>query len=86
MLAVVNIKWAVLHKVKTLQRMRAAQYFNISIFQFFNISISISLPHSMRVPSSLGKRARGQPFIVIWPSGEYVAGYVERVKSMVSPG
>ena len=40
----------------------------------------------MRVPSSWGKRARGQPFIVIWPSGEYVAGYVEMVLSMVSPG
>ena len=51
-----------------------------------NISISISLPHSRRVPSSLGKRAWGQPFIVIWPSGEYVAGYVEMVWSVVSPG
>ena len=39
MLAVVNIKWAVLHKVKTLQRMRAAQYFNFSIFQYFNFYI-----------------------------------------------
>ena len=42
-------------------------------------------PHDI-VPSSWGKRARGQPFIVIWPSGEYVTGYVERVTSMVSPG
>ena len=57
--------------------------FQLSIF---NIVISISQPHSRRVPSSLGKRARGQPFIVIWPSGEYVAGYVERVLSVVSPG
>ena len=32
-------------------------------------------PHDI-VPSSWGKRARGQPFIVIWPSGEYVAGYI----------
>ena len=60
--------------------------FIILYFQFFNISISISLPHSRRAPSSWGERARGQPFIVIWPSGEYVAGYVERVVSMVSPG
>ena len=58
----------------------------ISIFQSFNISISISLPHNRRVPSFLGKKAKGQPFIVIWPSGEYVAGYVERVWSVVSPG
>ena len=57
--------------------------FQLSIF---NIVISISLPHNRIVPSSWGKRARGQPFIVIWPSGEYVTGYVERVTSMVSPG
>ena len=60
--------------------------FIILYFQFFNISISISLPRMTIVPSSWGKRARGQPFIVIWPSGEYVTGYVERVTSMVSPG
>ena len=42
-------------------------------------------PHDI-VPSSWGKRARGQPFIVIWPSGEYVAGYEMRVWSVVSPG
>ena len=84
MLAVVNIKWAVLHKVKTLQQGGAARFnFQLSIF---NIVISISQPHSRRVPSSWGKRARGQPFIVIWPSGEYVAGYVEMVLSVVSPG
>ena len=64
----------------------AAQYFNFSIFQSFNILISISLPHNRRVPSSWGKRARGKPFIVIWPSVEYIAGYVEMVWSMVSPG
>ena len=57
--------------------------FQLSIF---NIVISISQPHSRRVPSFLGKKAKGQPFIVIWPSGEYVAGYVERVLSVVSPG
>ena len=38
------------------------------------------------MPSFLGKKAKGKPFIVIWPSGEYVAGYVEMVLSMVSPG
>ena len=53
--------------------------FIILYCQSFNISISISLPHSRRVPSSWGKRARGRPFIVIWPSGEYVTGSIERV-------
>ena len=84
MLAVVNIKWAVLHKVKTLQQGGAARFnFQLSIF---NIIISISLPHNRRVPSSWGKRAKGQPFIVTWLSGEYVTGSIEMVLSMVSPG
>ena len=38
------------------------------------------------MPSSWGKRAREKPFIDIWPSGEYVAGSIEMVLSMVSPG
>ena len=62
-----------------------AARFNFQL-SIFNIVISISLPDSRRVPSSWGKRTRGQPFIVIWPSGEYVAGYVEMVLSIISPG
>ena len=69
-----------------LRRREAVNVIYYSLFSIFKIFISISLPHNRRVPSSWGERARGQPFIVIWPSGEYVAGYVERVTSMVSPG
>ena len=52
-----------------LQReLKSAQYFNISIFQSFNISISIFSPRRMRVPASVEKTARGTAAMVTWPS------------------
>ena len=61
----------------------AAQYFNFSIFQYFNLDI-VATHDDCAI--FLGERASGRPFIVIWPLGEYVAGYMEMVLSMDSPG